>query len=113
MDILGLQEISYFNKLYTLVCDDHKKIYSRSELGKLIDNNYPNGKAHSFLSRMIVLKIVVFSTSTAWRGKTIRLYGIDRKMLVDAVKSTKEYKMFFEFYEAETLIRVLQPGTKK
>ncbi|OGS40822.1 MAG: hypothetical protein A3K77_04180 [Euryarchaeota archaeon RBG_13_31_8] len=114
MNLTGLKEIQFYYELLMLTKKEEKeKMYSRTDIGKLIDGSYPNQNTHNFIKKLIMFNILKFQHNINYKGKTVPIYLIDDKKLLEIVVSTEEYKMLKEFYNEETVFRVVKPIVKK
>lgn len=114
MEFLGLKEIEMSYKLFIEAKNFDGKTYSQTDVGKLIDEKYPNTQTHNFLRRLIIEGILAPDKigCTEYKGKIIKVYVINSDKLFDILKQTKEFKMIREILEEDILFAVTKPGVK-
>jgi len=111
--IVGLKEIKMYHRLFIDSKNNPNKNYSKTDIGSLIDDKYPNKQTHAFVHKLILFNVLILVTKTQWRGKVIDLYSIDKHGLIEIVKSTQEYKIFMDFISDRYMLRILKVGEKK
>jgi hypothetical protein len=114
MEFLGLKEIEMSYKLYMQAKTHEGDTYSQTDIGRLIDEKYPNTQTHNFLRRLIVDGVLTKDKckSISYKGKTIDIYIIDSDKLLEILKNTKEFKMVREIIYEDIMFAVNKPGVK-
>lgn len=112
MNFTGLKEIKLYFKLLESVNDNPKNLLSRTDVGNYIDESYPNSQTHSFLKKIVMLKILEEQHKISYKGKIVPIYKINKKRLLEVVSEIEEYNMLEYFYSEKSLIQVLKPGIK-